>query len=70
MRYNDILYFLWLYDEFFGILPNIYNRHDITEILLKVTLNTITPNPTQYIKIAELDCCQLKNIYICTNYTR
>ena len=28
--------------------------HDITEILLKVTLNTITPNPNPYINFSKL----------------
>jgi hypothetical protein len=35
---------------------NITDCHDITEILLKVALNTITPNPRQWIARNEYKC--------------
>ena len=40
---------VFLIQHYVGFFPvsssNQIDRHDITEILLKVTLNTITPNP-------------------------
>ena len=43
---RDILTNQWMEN----IYPNEFNRHDLTEIVLKVALNTIKPNLTERIQ--------------------